>query len=188
MKIKKIHLIIFVLLFIYLSLYYFNNYKLSASAKAYTNGNLIRLHVIAESNSPYDQYVKRLVRNYVIDYFKKNKVNKKNIRELENLLNNKVTELNYNKEIETNFGRYYFPGRTYNNLTLKAANYEALKIKIDNSKGSNWWCVLSPELCLIKNYNNPSFFEKDEIEYKLKFKEIYNNIKINKFKFASIFN
>ncbi|MGM0409937.1 MAG: stage II sporulation protein R [Bacillota bacterium] len=188
MKNKKVYIIIFSLLCIYLSLYCFNNYKSSTSAKAYTNGNLIRLHVIAESNAPYDQYLKRIVRNYVIDYFKKNKVKKENITELEKIIKNKLTELNYNKNIEIEFGNYYFPGRTYNNLTLKAANYQALKVKIANFKGSNWWCVLSPELCLVKDYNTPSLFENDEIEYKFKFIEFYNNLKKKRLKFSSIFN
>ena len=41
----------------------------------------------------------------------------------------------------------YFPVKTYGDLTFPAGDYEALRVKIGEAKGQNWWCVMYPPLC-----------------------------------------
>lgn len=114
---------------------------------------LLRLHVVANSNSPHDQYIKRIVRDKVIKYFEDN------LETLESDLKGELNKIDgfvagilksegadYGVEIE--LGQYYFPGRTYANLTLQQGKYKALRIALGSGEGSNWWCVLLPPLCI----------------------------------------
>ncbi len=118
---------------------------------AYNNRNLIRLHVVANSNSPLDQYLKRRVRDEVINFMA-------GYADKESLLSNLgIIEEHVQQELkkessylplEVHFGNFYFPRRTYGNMTLPEGEYKALKIILGKGEGSNWWCVLSPPLCI----------------------------------------
>lgn len=115
--------------------------------------NLLRLHIIANSNSPKDQYLKRIVRDNVIKYFDENleslrldlkeEINNIN-KNIEKILKDEGLEYGVNSEL----GLFHFPGRTYNNLTLTQGQYNALRIVLGRGEGSNWWCVLLPPLCI----------------------------------------
>ena len=55
--------------------------------------------------------------------------------------------LNYNVSAEV--GNFHFPTKVYGNISLPAGYYDALRIKIGNAKGQNWWCSLFPPLCFV---------------------------------------
>ena len=125
---------------------------------AYLNGDIIRLHIIANSNSPADQAIKLAVRDAVIDQFTatnpamtcdevylywKNKLD---------LLQNAAVEvasgLGYHGKIQTSEGVFDLPEKQYGNVTLPAGEYKAIRIILGNGNGQNWWCILYPQLCL----------------------------------------
>lgn len=122
--------------------------------------NIIRLHVVANSNSQEDQALKTDVKNAVIEYMGARLKGSNNINESKNVIDAniedvrklvcetiKANEKNYQVEIDT--GVYPFPTKTYGDISLPAGNYQALNIKIGKGEGSNWWCVLFPPLCFV---------------------------------------
>lgn len=62
-----------------------------------------------------------------------------------------------------------FPARTYGELTLDRGVYDALIIELGSGEGDNWWCVVFPPLCFVGE-------DKDEVEYKSFFADLYNKI------------
>ena len=128
-------------------------------ALIYKNEEMIRIRVLANSNSEYDQKVKQEVVDIVKDEFREILKNTKSIDDarskiesnLKNisskvdsfLLDNKV---NYKSNI--NFGLNYFPAKEYNKKTFDEGYYESVLITLGNGEGDNWWCILFPTICL----------------------------------------
>lgn len=139
----------------------------------------IRVRVIANSNSDYDQLIKYGVKNIVEDDMYKilNGVTKldiardrignnlNNVRDdIDNFLNNK----NYNLGFDINFGYNYFPKKEFKGINYKEGYYESLVVTLGEGKGDNWWCVLFPPLCMIEAS------ESTDIEYTSLVKEVIN--------------
>lgn len=137
---------------------------------AYNNNNLVRLHVVANSNSPKDQYLKRKVRDEVVSYmahYPDKNVLLSEPERIEEHIAGFLKKEGVDYPVEVSFGNYYFPKRTYDDLTLPAGEYRALKIILGKGQGANWWCVLLPPLCIEKN---PS--EKQKVEFRFKLADI----------------
>jgi stage II sporulation protein R len=157
----------------------------SRLVNAYKNDNLIRLHVIANSNSPEDQYLKRKVKNDVVKYIAAQSDSSnydksiliKNKKKIKEVINDILKTNNVNYSVKITSGNYNFPRRTYNNYTLPPGKYKALKIILGKGQGSNWWCVLLPPLC-IENNINKSKDNKSEIEFRLKLAEFFDLDKV----------
>jgi len=122
--------------------------------------NLIRLHVLANSDSPKDQKVKLMVRDAIVQYLSpKLKDVKSNIIAKQIVMDNKakLTEISKSVLLENSFsypvsievGVFDFPVKSYGDLTLPEGKYEAVRILLGEAKGANWWCVLFPPLCFI---------------------------------------
>lgn len=121
---------------------------------------LIRFHVIANSDSTADQELKLKVRDAVLREIGPKLENAKSKEESEHILNENLNFIKSTaeKEIIRNNGNYpvsvilgksIFPVKMYNNITLPAGQYDALKIVIGDGEGKNWWCVMFPPLCFI---------------------------------------
>lgn len=132
----------------------------SESINSGLSDNLIRLHVIANSDSDEDQQLKRDVRDIIIDYMKKNfgdldnvdkakSIISKNIDTIEEIAIKEISRQNKNYKVEANLGNYPFPTKVYGDVSLPAGNYQALRVVIGNGEGQNWWCVLFPPLCFV---------------------------------------
>ncbi|MEN6315746.1 MAG: stage II sporulation protein R [Clostridiaceae bacterium] len=122
--------------------------------------NLIRLHVVANSDSPEDQALKRDVRDAVLSYVQSELKDSETIEQTRSMINRnmdritsiaKETILNHgnNYGAKTTLGSYPFPTKAYGDITLPAGNYQALRIVLGNGEGANWWCVLFPPLCFV---------------------------------------
>lgn len=137
----------------------------------------LRIRVIANSNSEYDQNIKKTVKEdiqyKVYDLLK----NTNNIEEARTIIQNnldyidkEVNEslqlLNYNLGYNINFGLNYFPSKEYKGVIYNEGYYESLVITLGEGNGDNWWCVLFPPLCLIEAE------ESDEVEYTSFVKEL----------------
>lgn len=121
---------------------------------------LVRLHVIANSDSIEDQDLKRKVRDEVIlqmspkfegleDVSQVKQVIADNINLIENIAAKVVAGNQKSYGAEALVGNFDFPTKIYGNLTLPAGNYQALKIVLGSGEGQNWWCVMFPPLCFI---------------------------------------
>lgn len=153
---KRFTILIF-LLFIYILI----------SASAYTNAvcsdisdSVFRLHVIANSNSSEDQNLKYIVRDNVLEYMNsitsgvtsKEKIIEivsNHLEEFKQIAQNTVYENGFDYEVSIEIGNFEFPTKTYGDVSFPAGLYDALKIKIGNANGQNWWCVMFPPLCFI---------------------------------------
>lgn len=123
-------------------------------------GKMIRLHVVANSDSPEDQALKLSVRDAIIrtmspkfeglDSIEEAKeVIDENLGEIERLASETLAEQGRRYEVAASLERCDFPTKAYGSLTLPAGTYQALNVVIGEGEGKNWWCVMFPPLCFI---------------------------------------
>lgn len=144
---------------------------------------LLRLHVIANSDSVRDQQVKLKIRDAILGYERTQlsgctdsaqarQMLMSNgsglIRRIEEVL--EECGMDYGAQLM--IGDYEFPEREYGYITYPAGEYKALKVVLGEGKGQNWWCVIFPPLCIL------DWDGKGELPKELKFKSaIYELIK-----------
>ncbi len=121
--------------------------------------NLVRIHVIANSDRAEDQNIKLLVRDYIIK--EGNALADGKELTVSTVEQNKDTLMegihtilkehgkSYAARVET--GRFYFPMKRYENITLPQGEYDAVRIVLGEGKGANWWCVMYPPLCFTES-------------------------------------
>ena len=122
--------------------------------------NVFRLHVIANSDSEEDQNLKYIVRDSILSYVNGILENINNKEDVALTINNHIDEIKniaqqavYNEgftyDVEIEVGNFKFPTKTYGNISLPPGLYDALRVKIGNASGKNWWCVMFPPLCFV---------------------------------------
>ena len=117
---------------------------------------LIRLHVVANSDTREDQRVKLLVRDAVLetaDGLLRDAQNPEaalqtGLPELERAANEKLALLGCEETASVSLRRELFPTREYETFRLPAGVYRTLRVSIGQAGGHNWWCVVFPALCL----------------------------------------
>jgi stage II sporulation protein R len=121
---------------------------------------VIRLHILANSDSDADQDAKLQVRDLVLenwgDKLKTAGTTDAAWEELNALLpdikkgvSDLLGELGMEYGVSLDTGEYDFPERDYNGETFPAGRYKALKVELGSAAGHNWWCVMFPPLCLV---------------------------------------
>lgn len=136
------------------------SYTYAEDVNAGLSENLVRLHVIANSDSASDQALKLKVRDEIIEYMKEKLSDSRNIDQTKEIINQNLLNIeNISKEVikknssnysvKASLGNYSFPTKTYGDIALPAGKYQALRIVIGQGSGANWWCVLFPPLCFI---------------------------------------
>lgn len=139
----------------------------------------IRIRVIPNSNSAYDQDMKSKVKDElqkdmynllkdVKGVDEARKVINSNLKNIDNNISQLFTKENYNQTFNINFGLNYFPEKEYKGIKYEEGYYESLLVTIGEGAGDNWWCVLFPPLCLIEAE------ESTEVEYTSFVKEMLN--------------
>lgn len=139
--------------------------------------DVLRLHVIAASDSEEDQQLKLKVRDGVLKAGAETfdgSVNVENaverltpeLEKIERAAENIVKENGFDYDVSVTLSREFFATRTYENVTLPAGKYLAVRVVIDRGQGKNWWCVMFPTLCL------PAAAVKTEIDDVLNEKEV----------------
>lgn len=132
----------------------------SESVNTGLSDSLIRLHVIANSDSPQDQSLKRDVRDAVIIYMKNALKDSKSLPQTSAIINNSMNDIKNiasdvikkegkNYSVDVKFGDSNFPTKLYGEIALPAGTYKALRVIIGEGEGANWWCVLFPPLCFV---------------------------------------
>jgi len=133
--------------------------------KAFNTHNLIRLHVVANSDSKEDQSLKLDVRDAVVARTEEllGRVKTKeeawrilldNLGEIQAVATNEIRKAGRHYQALVEMGTFAFPERKYGGLTLPEGDYEAVRVVLGAGKGRNWWCVLFPPLCFIKMNEN----------------------------------
>ena len=120
---------------------------------------VLRLHVIANSDSDADQELKLLVRDAILGETRKILKNVKSREEaekiisehsalLENIALETVRKNQFDYPVTLELGREKYPTKNYESCAFPSGEYLSLRIKIGEASGQNWWCVLFPPLCL----------------------------------------
>lgn len=152
---------------------------------------VLRLHIIANSDSKDDQELKIKVRDKIIEKsgnFLNSAKDKEsaqnlvlnNLENLKEIAESEIKHQGFNYSVNSEVTNMYFPTRKYDYITLPAGHYDALRLIIGEGKGKNWWCVIFPQMCLgcAKKYTDTDIVfnssEKDIIsngeKYEIKFK------------------
>lgn len=122
--------------------------------------HIIRLHVIANSDSVNDQTLKLKVRDEILSQIQTSLQQAdtqdaaKHILEqmtpaLHGIASAKIQAEGYSYPVRVVIEKRYFPAKTYGDLTFPPGTYQALCVEIGTAQGKNWWCVLFPSLCFV---------------------------------------
>lgn len=153
---KKIS-ILFTLLLLYICI---SAYSYVYSVSKDLSNNVFRLHVIANSDSNEDQDLKYKVRDNLINYMNTLcsncnnkeeviKITQKNKENFKEIAKKTIESEGFDYNVNIEIGNFYFPTKTYGDISFPSGNYDALRIKIGKAEGKNWWCMLYPSLCFI---------------------------------------
>ena len=120
---------------------------------------MVRLHVVANSDSDSDQALKLLVRDAVLtkaaeylsgvsDANAAKQTLTAHLQELADVGASTVRREGYTYSVTASLEWTHFPTKTYDGFALPAGEYQALRIVIGDGAGHNWWCVVFPSLCV----------------------------------------
>jgi len=157
--------------------------------------DMVRLHVIAASDSEEDQAVKLLVRDAVLEVVEGIVENVENQEEAATAIAAAEDEIciaaqavlqreGFDYPVSVELGLENYPERVYEGFTLPAGQYTSLRVILDGGDGKNWWCVLYPPLCTSAAEERERVFitagftdeqyktitETGTVKYKVKFK------------------
>ena len=130
----------------------------SAQQQEDLSRKMIRLHVIAHSDSTEDQALKLQVRDAVLDYATAvlqrsadmaaaQQELQRELPRIESIARAAVTAEGYDSGVTASLGQAEFPLKDYDGFSLPAGEYTALRLVIGEGAGQNWWCVVFPPLC-----------------------------------------
>ena len=130
----------------------------SASQQDALSRKMIRLHVIANSDTQEDQALKLQVRDEILtqataileasaDMVEAQDVLYASLGELQQTAEAEVRAAGYDYRVSARLEKTEFPLKTYDGFALPSGQYLALRIVIGDGAGENWWCVVFPPLC-----------------------------------------
>ncbi len=159
--------------------------------------NMLRLHVIANSDSEKDQKLKLLVRDEILKTGSELFDGKTNIdtaadklyeerEKLEEAAKSVLRENGCDGDVKISLSKSYFEVRQYEGFTVPAGFYNSVLVEIGNAKGKNWWCVMFPPLCIpaVSDNGNLEVFNEDgkavllsdlKIDARFKVAEMYHS-------------
>lgn len=164
------------------------------------SGELIRLHVIANSDGAGDQAAKLAVRDAVLAALTPLLADVEDVGGAERVIRDALPQLEHAAELSLRrSGRYYparallcvetYPTRDYEGFALPAGDYVSLRVILGEGKGKNWWCVVFPPLCMTAAEDEAAFSSLSEEsarliryegnEYRVKFRliELYERLR-----------
>jgi stage II sporulation protein R len=138
----------------------FLDQKPQFSTYIFKPGGIIRLHILANSDSSKDQAIKLKVRDSVVAYLtpqmssvydpvEARRIIGDNREEILRIAQNVIGENGEDYPVTMETGWFDFPIRSYGTVVVPAGKYEAVRILIGSATGKNWWCVLFPPLCFV---------------------------------------
>ena len=121
--------------------------------------NVVRLHILANSDSEQDQALKLKVRDAVLaasadwpqtadSAAEALALAEERLPEIQAVARHVILAEGYDYPVTAEVCRMYFTTRQYDTLTLPAGMYDAVRISIGDGAGQNWWCVMYPPLCV----------------------------------------
>ena len=163
--------------------------------------DVLRLHILANSDSAEDQALKLAVRDRlradVPELFAEAKdrdsaaaAAQERLDEIRAIVTDEIARQGYDYTCDAQIVDMYFNTREYDDFAMPAGNYRALRVTIGAAEGKNWWCVMFPPLCLPSAAEAPTVEESfsaqeaelmqaPEPQYEVKFKtlEVWEKVK-----------
>lgn len=138
----------------------FSAYSYASSISSDLSKSVFRLHVIANSDSDEDQNLKLQVRDKLLDYMNSItanvsskddaiKIAQDHQKDFQIIAEQTILDKGYSYPVTVEIGNYEFPTKHYGDITLPSGYYDALRVKIGDACGHNWWCVMFPPLCFV---------------------------------------
>ena len=161
-------------------------------------GDVLRIHIIANSDSAADQSLKLSVRDAVLSALsplfcgassksEEEQITRENLRRAQETAQAAVRESGFDYDVKAELKNTFFDTRYYDNFTMPAGYYDALTVTIGDGKGQNFWCVLYPALCvgagtkeeMKENLSEDEYgvITAENVEYRFKVVEYYQKIR-----------
>lgn len=155
-------------------------------------GSVLRLHILADSDSEEDQRLKLCVRDALLersgelfgeadDLESAEKAALEALPEIVDIAEDTLRAQGCDSPVRAYLADMEFDERVYGNITMPAGKYRALRIEIGEAKGHNWWCVMYPPLCIpaaekVESRDEKEYFDEKELDivyrpkkYRIKF-------------------
>ncbi len=161
--------------------------------------NILRLHIIANSDSDEDQALKLEIRDEILAKTDDLFLNVTDLEDAEakvgdsleiftDIANGVIEQNGFNYRAEAYLDKSYFDTRVYDDFTLPAGYYPSLIIKLGKAEGKNWWCVVFPTVCIpaaakgdlsdsVKEQSAAAAKQSERYVMRFKTVEIYEKIK-----------
>lgn len=160
MKNKKKLKFISILLLLFTLYTFLCSYQYATNISSNLSDSIFRLHIIANSNSNEDQSLKYKIRDNILEYMNSININSKSKSETIEIINNHLSDFKeialntiqengYDYDVSVEVSNVFFPTKNYGDISFPEGYYDALRIKIGNAQGNNWWCVMFPPLCFV---------------------------------------
>ena len=122
---------------------------LTTGTQAGLSGKLVRLHILANSDSEADQAIKLAVRDRLLKEadFTDGDITANKLTRLEAVAQDELACLSSTHSVTVSRAWMYFDTREYQGFALPAGYYDAVRVVIGAGEGRNWWCVMYPGLC-----------------------------------------
>lgn len=188
--------------FIIAALFSFTGFTAFATQCEQIPDEVFRLHVLANSDSEQDQALKLAVRDRLLketgalfaDCRTKAQAMEAanaNLQNLTQVAQEEIDRQGYDYRVSVAVEQVFFENRQYDDITLPAGNYDALRVLIGEGAGKNWWCVLFPTMCLPTAQERTAVSDLSDVlndaqlqavqggQYEFKFKtiELYERLK-----------
>ena len=136
-----------------------------------SNDGILRLHVIANSDSDEDQSAKLAVRDAILPLFGRasSYADARDYllhhgKELQETAEAVLASRGLDYGVQLSLGTESFPDRVYDTVAFPAGDYDALCVRLGQAEGHNWWCVLFPPLCIVSENGEPVDLDDIELE------------------------
>ena len=163
------------------------------------SNEVLRIHILANSDSQADQNLKLKVRDEILAYSEElfnsanskeeaEKIVQENLAEIIAVAQKKVYDEGYDYKVNAEITNMYFTTRYYEQFTMPSGMYDALRVTIGEGEGQNWWCVMYPSICLSASIesdekakesftdNQYDIVSSGEYQYRFKVVEIFEKI------------
>lgn len=174
MKTKKVLAILLILSMNLVIFLFWQNSTTKADEKGPIPQDAIRLRILANSDTPADQTVKRQVRDAVNSRItgwvgslktsgQAETVIRAHLPELRQTVARTLRQLHAGSTFTVRLGKADFPTKMYGTYVYPAGKYQALVISLGDGRGANWWCVLFPPLCFL-DFSNSEAVRPDPVQ------------------------
>lgn len=121
--------------------------------------SVVRLHILANSDSDSDQTLKLAVRDAILagteELFTAPRTKEEaealagsHLGEIEAIAQDEIARQGYNYDVSARVVNRFFDTRHYDGFTMPAGRYDAVQVEIGSGDGKNWWCVMFPPMCI----------------------------------------